>query len=150
MALAGCMAIDVADIVIKGRHPLTALEATHRRAAPRRSAAPLRQLHAALRAHRQRARARASSGRFSSRATSTARCGIRCGRTSVCETTLRGRSWPRKVYLDWLRGVAVVDHGRRARHRRVDARWRIAAARSTCIRSSSPAWRRRCSCSSPA
>jgi putative redox protein len=26
MALAGCMAIDVADIVIKGRHPLTALE----------------------------------------------------------------------------------------------------------------------------
>jgi putative redox protein len=28
MALAGCMAIDVADIVIKGRHPLTSLEAT--------------------------------------------------------------------------------------------------------------------------
>jgi putative redox protein len=27
MALAGCMAIDVADIVIKGRHALTALEA---------------------------------------------------------------------------------------------------------------------------
>ena len=27
MALAGCMAIDVADIVIKGRHPLTGLEA---------------------------------------------------------------------------------------------------------------------------
>lgn len=27
MALAGCMAIDLADIVIKGRHPLTALEA---------------------------------------------------------------------------------------------------------------------------
>ena len=27
MALAGCMAIDVADIVIKGRHRLTALEA---------------------------------------------------------------------------------------------------------------------------
>lgn len=27
MALAGCMAIDVADIVIKGRHQLTALEA---------------------------------------------------------------------------------------------------------------------------
>jgi putative redox protein len=27
MALAGCMAIDVADIVIKGRHTLTALEA---------------------------------------------------------------------------------------------------------------------------
>jgi putative redox protein len=26
MALAGCMAIDVADIVIKGRHTLTALE----------------------------------------------------------------------------------------------------------------------------
>jgi putative redox protein len=26
MALAGCMAIDVADIVIKGRHPLTAME----------------------------------------------------------------------------------------------------------------------------
>lgn len=26
MALAGCMAIDVADIVIKGRHSLTALE----------------------------------------------------------------------------------------------------------------------------
>ena len=26
MALAGCMAIDVADIVIKGRHPLSALE----------------------------------------------------------------------------------------------------------------------------
>jgi len=26
MALAGCMAIDVADIVIKGRHPLGALE----------------------------------------------------------------------------------------------------------------------------
>jgi len=28
MALAGCMAIDVADIVTKGRHPFTALEAT--------------------------------------------------------------------------------------------------------------------------
>ena len=28
MALAGCMAIDVADIVIKGRHQLTAMEAT--------------------------------------------------------------------------------------------------------------------------
>ena len=28
MALAGCMAIDVADIVIKGRHPLTSLAAT--------------------------------------------------------------------------------------------------------------------------
>ena len=27
MALAGCMAIDVADIVIKGRHPMTALQA---------------------------------------------------------------------------------------------------------------------------
>lgn len=27
MALAGCMAIDLADIVIKGRHQLTALEA---------------------------------------------------------------------------------------------------------------------------
>jgi putative redox protein len=27
MALAGCMAIDVADIVTKGRHPFTALEA---------------------------------------------------------------------------------------------------------------------------
>jgi putative redox protein len=26
MALAGCMAIDVADIIIKGRHPLNALE----------------------------------------------------------------------------------------------------------------------------
>lgn len=28
MALAGCMAIDVADIVTKGRHPMTALEAS--------------------------------------------------------------------------------------------------------------------------
>ncbi|MGE0866293.1 MAG: OsmC family protein [Vicinamibacterales bacterium] len=28
LALAGCMAIDVADIVTKGRHPFTALEAT--------------------------------------------------------------------------------------------------------------------------
>ena len=28
MALAGCMAIDVADIVTKGRHPFTAIEAT--------------------------------------------------------------------------------------------------------------------------
>lgn len=40
MALAGCMAIDVADIVMKGRHPLTALDAriTAERAAdpPRR------------------------------------------------------------------------------------------------------------------
>ena len=27
MALAGCMAIDVADIVMKGRHSMTALEA---------------------------------------------------------------------------------------------------------------------------
>jgi putative redox protein len=40
MALAGCMAIDLADIVIKGRHALTALEAriTGERAAdpPRR------------------------------------------------------------------------------------------------------------------
>lgn len=28
MALAGCMAIDVADIITKGRHHFTALEAT--------------------------------------------------------------------------------------------------------------------------
>lgn len=28
MALAGCMAIDVADIIVKGRHSLTALEAS--------------------------------------------------------------------------------------------------------------------------
>jgi putative redox protein len=37
IALAGCMAIDVADIVTKGRHPFTALEATivgQRRADP--------------------------------------------------------------------------------------------------------------------
>ena len=37
MALAGCMAIDVADIVTKGRHAFAALEATiigHRRADP--------------------------------------------------------------------------------------------------------------------
>jgi len=27
LALAGCMAIDVADIVVKGRHPLSALQA---------------------------------------------------------------------------------------------------------------------------
>jgi putative redox protein len=27
MALAGCMAIDLADIILKGRHPLTTLEA---------------------------------------------------------------------------------------------------------------------------
>ena len=39
MALAGCMAIDVADIVTKGRHPFTALEATivgHRQEDPPR------------------------------------------------------------------------------------------------------------------
>ena len=39
MALAGCMAIDVADIVIKGRHKLTAFETTlvgHRRDDPPR------------------------------------------------------------------------------------------------------------------
>ncbi len=28
MALAGCMAIDLADIVLKGRHPLTSLQAS--------------------------------------------------------------------------------------------------------------------------
>jgi putative redox protein len=28
MSLAGCMAIDLADILVRGRHPLTALEAT--------------------------------------------------------------------------------------------------------------------------
>lgn len=40
MALAGCMAIDVADIVTKGRHPFTALESTivgQRREEPPRS-----------------------------------------------------------------------------------------------------------------
>lgn len=39
MALAGCMAIDVADIVIRGRHPLRACEARivgHRRDDPPR------------------------------------------------------------------------------------------------------------------
>ena len=39
MALAGCMAIDVADIVIKGRHKLTAFETKlvgHRRDDPPR------------------------------------------------------------------------------------------------------------------
>ena len=39
MALAGCMAIDVADIVMKGRHRLTALEA---RITGERAAAPPR------------------------------------------------------------------------------------------------------------
>src|SRR5687767_6899620 len=48
-----------------------------------------------------------SSARSSCRATSTARCGTRCGRTSICRP--RSRSLlTRKVYLDWLRGVAVV------------------------------------------
>jgi len=39
MALAGCMAIDLADIVVKGRHSLTALEA---RIAGERAADPPR------------------------------------------------------------------------------------------------------------
>ena len=40
MALAGCMAIDVADIVLKGRYALTSLEA--KIAAERRDAPPRR------------------------------------------------------------------------------------------------------------
>ena len=46
MALAGCMAIDVADIVMKGRHPMTALEATM--AAARADDPPRRLLSFAL------------------------------------------------------------------------------------------------------
>ena len=45
MALAGCMAIDVADIVVKGRHPLTSLEvriAGDRREDPPRRVVSLR------------------------------------------------------------------------------------------------------------
>ena len=50
MALAGCMAIDVADIVIKGRHPLKGMEAKiigHRRDDPPRHFVSFR-LHFAL------------------------------------------------------------------------------------------------------
>ena len=46
MALAGCMAIDVADIVIKGRHPLTALEV--RLAGERREDPPRHFVHFTL------------------------------------------------------------------------------------------------------
>ena len=46
MALAGCMAIDVADIVIKGRHPLSALEV--RLVAERREDPPRHFVHFTL------------------------------------------------------------------------------------------------------
>ena len=46
MALAGCMAIDLADIVIKGRHPLSTLEA--RLLGERRDEAPRHFVHFTL------------------------------------------------------------------------------------------------------
>lgn len=46
MALAGCMAIDVADIVIKGRHPLSALEV--RLVGERQDESPRRFVHFTL------------------------------------------------------------------------------------------------------
>ena len=87
MALAGCMAIDVADIVIKGRHPLDGARGAHHRRARAGAAAPLHAFHAPLRGHRRRARRTRSSARFNCRATSTVRCGTRCGKTRTLDTT---------------------------------------------------------------
>jgi putative redox protein len=47
MALAGCMAVDVVDIVVKGRHPLTGLTATL--VAQRAEEPPRRFTHVTLR-----------------------------------------------------------------------------------------------------
>ena len=49
MALAGCMSIDVVDIIRKGRHPLAAFRATV--TAERASDPPRRLLNASLRFH---------------------------------------------------------------------------------------------------
>src|SRR4030095_9521952 len=48
-----------------------------------------------------------SSAPFSCRETSTARCGTPCARTSISSPASRSLL-QRKVYLDWLRGFAVV------------------------------------------
>ena len=108
MALAGCMAIDVADIVIKGRHPLTALEV--RIAGERRDDPPRRfvrfTLHFLVGGDVPAARDPARD--CICRATSTARCGTRCGRTSRSTRRSRSIAARRKVYLDWLRGIAVI------------------------------------------
>ena len=150
MALAGCMAIDVADIVIKGRHPLTALEAQTARRAARRSAAPLRQLHAAFRRRRRRARRTPSSARFSSRATSTARCGIRCGRTSSSTPRFEVSSCSvRSISTGCAASPSIIMVGAHV----TDAWTRDRRSRPHAlhgVRCSSPASPRRCSCSWPA
>ncbi len=131
MALAGCMAIDVADIVIKGRHPLTRARGADRRRAARGSAAPLRPASRCISWSAATCRSTRSSARSSCRATSTARCGTRCGRTSTLDTTFevdpgsvrsistgcaasRSSSWSARTSP--TRGRASEDRGRSALH----------------------------------
>ena len=150
MALAGCMAMDVVDIVIKGRHPLTALEAHHARAI----AQTIR---------------RADFSAFTCISSSPATCprhaverAIELSRDKYCsvwhslrqdidfDTTFEVHAVTRKRLSRLAARRRRHRHGRRARHRRVDATRRSQRARSTDTRCSSPASRRRCSCSSPA
>ena len=114
-SLAGCMAMDVVDIVSKGRHPLARPRSAIRRRSRRGPAAALRRRSAALRrprrcaAARRRARDRAVA-RQVLLGVALAPAGHRFV-TSVrghALSSLQRDAPTRLLYLDWLRGVAVV------------------------------------------
>ncbi len=104
-AVAGCMTMDVAYILKKGRQPFRALRS--HLIADRAQEEP----HRVVRMHLQVtvegdvppdavARALALSHE------NTARCGTRCGRTSCSPP--RMTSSHRRAYVDWARGIAVL------------------------------------------
>ena len=88
VALAGCMAMDVADIVVKGRHDLKSLET--RMVAQRREEPPRRfvsfTLHFALTGN---VPAHAVERAIQLSRDSTARYGTRCARTSISSRASR-------------------------------------------------------------
>ena len=105
-ALAGCMTMDVAYILTKGRQPFRALRS--HLVADRAQDDPHRIVQHARCRSPSKATCRRTPWRARSRCRtrSTARCGTRCGRTSCSRP--RMTSSHRRAYIDWARGIAVL------------------------------------------
>ena len=107
MALAGCMAIDLADIVTKGRHPLTALEA--RITGERAPEPPRRFTHFTLHFVVTGDVPTHAIERAIQLSRDKVLLGVALAPAKTSRWTPRSRlPLRRKAYLDWLRGVAVI------------------------------------------
>ena len=121
-SIAGCMAMDVADILRKGRHGLTGLDVSF--LGDRAESPPHRFTGVKLYVHRARERSRRAVRRAIALSHETlllgfelaaARYHVHHGVRGSALTTTGGNSVDpvvgdrtRLLYLDWLRGIAVV------------------------------------------